>query len=154
MVPFELIKSRYTVDFETGIIYHSATGDPVYLREKDGYMQIRLKHKGKVHHVLAHRIVLGFYLGRWPSITDHINRVRDDNRLCNLREVTPKQNANNRVSHKSVKGIYWEKDRKRWKVRAGNTSKGRIHVGRYRLFCEAFSAWKQAQVDLGFSKYS
>lgn len=31
---------------------------------------------------------------------DHINRIPNDNRLCNLRLVSPSENAMNKASHK------------------------------------------------------
>lgn len=44
----------------------------------------------------AHRIVWWMVHGREPSLIDHINGVRTDNRLCNLREVTRRVNAQNK----------------------------------------------------------
>ena len=56
-----------------------------------GYRQIRYQGKTWKSHVL------GWYLhhGVWPTELDHINHVRDDNRLVNLREITRKQNNHN-----------------------------------------------------------
>ncbi|RTL03977.1 HNH endonuclease [Candidatus Dependentiae bacterium] len=34
--------------------------------------------------------------GSFPKITDHINGIRDDNRISNLREVTMRENLQNR----------------------------------------------------------
>ena len=56
-----------------------------------GYRQIRYQGKTWKSHVL------GWYLHHrvWPSELDHINHVRDDNRLTNLREVNRSQNNHN-----------------------------------------------------------
>lgn len=46
---------------------------------------------------MAHRLAWLIVHGLWPNeVIDHINRVRDDNRLCNLRECTAAENAQNR----------------------------------------------------------
>ena len=46
---------------------------------------------------LAHRLAWFYKNGVWPKQEiDHINGVTTDNRLANLREVTTKQNSENR----------------------------------------------------------
>jgi hypothetical protein len=61
-----------------------------------GYIY-RIKTSGGVRTtVLLHREVIRIATGRWPSQVDHINRDKRDNRLCNLREVTAKENCQNR----------------------------------------------------------
>ena len=47
-------------------------------------------------HCLAHRVVWLWVTGCWPSQIDHKNRVRTDNRWHNLREVTNRENSQNR----------------------------------------------------------
>jgi hypothetical protein len=60
--------------------------------------------------------------GEWPKgDIDHINRVKSDNRLCNLREATRSQNNANSNLRKDnrygVRGITWMPKRKKWKAR-------------------------------------
>lgn len=71
------------------------------------------------HKYYEHRLAWFMTHGRWPAgELDHINRVRSDNRLCNLREVSRSQNANNtrtRTTNSSgVPGVYWNASAKRW----------------------------------------
>lgn len=63
---------------------------------KDGYIHIGLRVNGLAISMAAHRVVWALHHGRWPTLhIDHINRVRNDNRIENLREVTPAENAKN-----------------------------------------------------------
>lgn len=52
-------------------------------------------------HKFVHRLVLEAFVGPLPSgmQVDHINAIRDDNRLENLRYVTPQGNSDNRAAH-------------------------------------------------------
>jgi len=79
-------------------------------KHSSGYVYISLNNK--LHK--AHRLIWLWNYGVVPRMLDHINGIRDDNRLCNLREVTAVQNALNqklRVNSKSgVKGVSFHKE--------------------------------------------
>ena len=72
----------------------------------------RVKHKRKSY--LEHRLIWRILKGVWPDgDIDHINCVRNDNRIENLREATHSQNmANSSESWGSsgVKGVYIRPD--------------------------------------------
>lgn len=61
---------------------------------KAGYLRIR--YKGKIEYV--HRLIWEHVNGPIPKgmHIDHINGVKSDNRLVNLRMVTPLENMQNR----------------------------------------------------------
>lgn len=62
--------------------------------DEKGYIRIRID--GKKYR--AHRLAWLYTFGVWPTLQiDHINRVRDDNRICNLREADFHLQALNRV---------------------------------------------------------
>ena len=77
----------------------------------DGYIHPRIGSKC----VFQHRIVVAAFLGLNMTDTkrqvDHINGIRHDNRLENLRLVTHQQNHFNRTT---AKGYYWNKPRRKW----------------------------------------
>ena len=57
-----------------------------------GYILIRID--GKIY--LAHRLAWLYTYGNFPlNCIDHINQVKDDNRICNLRDVTVSENMQN-----------------------------------------------------------
>lgn len=66
----------------------------------------------------AHRLAFLYMVGEIPSIVDHVNGVRNDNRWCNLRSCNANQNAFNRRVHSNnvlgIKGVAWVEARNRF----------------------------------------
>ena len=53
----------------------------------------------------AHRLAWFYVYGSWPpGRLDHASRLKDDNRISNLRVATPSQNATN-VVYKNTRGL-------------------------------------------------
>lgn len=78
--------------------------------DKDGYLIVKVKGK----QFKAHRIVWLLHYGKFPEKEiDHINRVRTDNRIENLRECTRTENIHNSYipinKDTGVRGIYQDK---------------------------------------------
>lgn len=89
-----------------GLVYRYSKGQdklilckPCY--NKDGYLRLNTK----MGMVSVHRLVYETFVGEIPQgyQIDHINTIRDDNRLENLRCVTRTENNNNplTIKHKS-----------------------------------------------------
>ena len=82
---------------------------------KDGYKIITLCKDGKEKKFLLHRLLAIHFIPNPDSkpTIDHINRIRDDNRLENLRWATMKEQNNNRNIQKNNtsghKGIQFHK---------------------------------------------
>lgn len=76
-------------------------GDVAGSLMRNGYITIMLDGQA----VLAHRLAWLITHGVEPSgHIDHINGVKTDNRACNLRDVTPAENAQNRHAVSSATG--------------------------------------------------
>lgn len=102
----------------------------------------------------AHRIAWALYYGEWPKgDIDHINGVRHDNRIDNLRDVSGSANNCNTRIRKDNKtgctGVFWRKDGAKWA--ASIRLHGKIsHLGFFKDKAEAIAARKNAEKELGF----
>ena len=112
---YESAKEHFDYNPETGVLtwrvsprYRTKIGDVAGSMNNKGYR--RVMFKGKAY--LAHRVIWLIVTGKWPEKDiDHINGVRDDNRLCNLREATRGENCQNVKSHSNtgVRGVHLTK---------------------------------------------
>lgn len=71
--------------------------------DKDGYFRVSLKYQGRCKNVQVHRLVAETFLPKvdGKDCVDHINGIRDDNRLENLRWCTNLENVNFPIAHKN-----------------------------------------------------
>jgi hypothetical protein len=96
--------------------------------------------------IQAHRAAWLYVHGEFPSgQIDHINGVRDDNRLANLRDVTPAINSQNqrgprRDNKSGFLGVVWFAPTSQWRARIHFKGKGR-HLGLYPTAEEAHRAY-------------
>lgn len=69
-------------------------------RQPSGYMRVTIKKKS----YFIHRLVAETFLGECPEgfEVDHINRLRDDNQLSNIRYVTRSENRRNRKDYEEL----------------------------------------------------
>lgn len=141
------LKELFKYDPETGVFTRRISrggikaGTIAGCRHSQGYLVIGIDRRL----YLAHRLAWLYIHGRWPrEQIDHINRVRDDNRLSNLREATPAQNIQN---VKKPLGAYWYEDRKKWS--SGIMVHGKKkHLGYFDTVEEAHDAYTRARAEL------
>ena len=134
------------------------SGDPQFYRvglvagglTGHGYILIRINYKG----YLAHRLAWFYVNGVWPEDQiDHINHIRSDNRIINLRCVTAAENQRNRTINSrntsgvsgvtsGYKGRYW--------VASISVDKELIPLGRFADKFEAICARKSANNKYGY----
>lgn len=102
----------------------------------------------------AHRVCWTLSNGKTPTYEiDHINGVRYDNRVRNLRDIPLSENSRNRqryVSNTSgVTGVMWANNVGKWKAQIGS-GRNRRNLGYYDDFEDAVSARKAANIQFGF----
>ena len=128
--------------------YDINVGDEAGSITNQGYVKLTLLKK----QLTAHRIIWFMVYGYWPNEIDHINGIRTDNRLVNLREVTRTQNMRNSCSNKGFKGVSYHKRDKKFHSRIWSKGKN-IHLGSYSSEIEAASAYNSKAKEL-FGEYA
>lgn len=153
---YEIADKYLSYDPDTGIITRkidsgkTKTGDHVGTPTSKGYRIIGLAG----HRVIYHRMAWLLYYGDMPKHTiDHINQVKSDNRIANLRDVT------NHENHKNMKrqfsntsgftGVYWNKPTKNWRVKIEVNGR-QIHLGYFKEKLPAIYARIKANSMYGF----
>jgi len=100
---------------------------------KDGYAVTSIKYK----RVKMHHLIIGKPKGK--DVTDHINRVRTDNRLSNLRHVKQLLNMKNMFGRGCRKrGQTWDAQ-----IQVNGKQK---HLGTYKTEEEAHQAYLSAKI--------
>lgn len=113
-----------------------------------GYRRIRIDSRN----YQSHRLAWLYMTGDWPAAEiDHINGVRDDNRLTNLREATRKENSQNLgISPKNTSGfpgVHWNKQRRKWQAIIGKNGM-RKHLGYFDTPDAAFDGYLAAKSEV------
>lgn len=93
---------------------------------------------------LAHRLAWLHTTGAWPEeLVDHINGDKADNRWCNLREASERQNA----WHRPREGVHRLKGRHSKPFASAISPNGkRIHLGTFNTAEEARAAYLAATI--------
>ena len=129
----ELLRSLFLYDPVTGRLCHKANRRRVKAgsyadstRRADGYRQVALRLDGAIPDGLQ---------------VDHINGIREDNRLCNLRLVTQRENDQNR---RKARGYGWNKGCSKWEayIRVDGV---RHHLGLFTSEAAARAAYLKAK---------
>lgn len=144
----ERIDELLNVDTETGVITwrkgrgRAGAGSVAGRLHVTGYLELQVD--GVM--LKAHAVVFFVAHGWWPDRIDHINGVRCDNRISNLREADAAANARNRTNWVTERGL----------LGANKTSSGRwsstisadsvsYHLGVYDSEQEAHAAYVEAR---------
>ncbi len=92
--PLEVLQDKFVYDSETGILARKNSGEPVGYPTQRGWLRVKV---GNTHY-RVHRIVWKMFYGEDPPVgldIDHVNRIKTDNRITNLRLATRKENIAN-----------------------------------------------------------
>lgn len=103
----------------------------------------------------AHRLAWLYMYGYFPeNDIDHIDRIRNNNRINNLREVSRQCNMRNsgnpRNNNSGVKGVCWYKSRNKWYAQIIINQK-LIFLGYYKSFDEAVCYRLAAEQSVNWS---
>lgn len=144
--------------------YNKKTGDFYRIKSECGYRKTKTKYKPnakgyyvaniKRRPILVHRLIWLYVFGYMPKQIDHINHIKTDNRLENLRDVTNLENHKNMPLFKDNKSGYTGVSKtinNTWRARI-TINKKELNLGYYKTKEEAISARKKAEVLYGFHK--
>lgn len=143
------LKSLLSYDPDTGVLRWVAPGKgrikkkPAGTVEQSGYIGVLIYGK----RIRAHILGWAIHHGQWPeNQIDHVNGIKTDNRLTNLREATNSQNGKNLPIKKNNKsgypGVIFRSGK--WRVQIKVNFKY-IGLGTYSDFNEAVSVKKEAE---------
>lgn len=154
-VTADQVRELYNYDHETG----EFTWKPSQVRGRkagakagsytnDGYLLLFVGGRK----FRAHRIAWLHFYGKWPDhLIDHINGVKDDNRIANLRDVPNDMNRHNQKrAHKTNRiGLLGVRVTRCGGFETRIHTKGKyVHLGTYRTAEEAHAVYVSAKQRL------
>lgn len=132
------IEKGFTYDEVSGKIF-SRFGKEMTGKTK-GYITFQIYENKKALKIISHQFAWYYINKECVACIDHINGIKDDNRISNLRSVTQQQNCFNQ---KSV-GVSYRKDRNKYSAYINIGSK-RINLGVFITKQEAINAYYNAK---------
>jgi len=126
------------------------SGKPAFSQVSGGYLIGRLNGVN----LKAHRVAWAIHYGEWPpNQIDHINGIRSDNRLVNLRSVVNSENGKNQKTRSTNKSgepcISWFGRDAKWWVKITVDGKTK-HIGYFDTIDAAIAARDSAWKENGF----
>ena len=152
----ELLEERFIINPKTGIILNRISSGPRAQAGKEagslgqrGYRSIKINGRD----YKTARIIWFYAHGCWPINIDHINHVKTDDRLINLRSVSQAENCRNRSKNSNntsgVAGVYWDKKARKWCARI-KVDGQRIHLGYFNNLADAATTRAAAKIEHGY----
>lgn len=132
--------------------WHTKFANKPVLKRSRGYVVVTVTVEGKEQYIMGHRLAWAFVTGEWPEKEiDHINTEKADNRFCNLREATNRENSTNKglsiANTSGIKGVYLLKRTGRWHARI-KKDKVMRHLGYFETAAQAEYAYNMAAIQL------
>ena len=157
MITQKRLKELFKYSKESGVftrlvsLGNTRSGSVAGHKNADGYLDIVIDKKT----YKAHRLAWLYETGRLPKDEiDHIDRVRDNNIFCNLREATRQENVRNNglreVNTSGFTGIHWRSDSSQWRARI-NHNGGRVNLGSFDRLSDAVLERLKAEQRYGYT---
>ena len=152
MINQETVRKLFHYDAESGmLLWRNGNGRNVKpwqeakAKNANGYYTAKINGKS----YLTHRLAWLYVYGEFPKEDiDHKNRIRNDNRLCNLRAVSRTDNCQNisLPSHNKSGhiGVSWFKSHNCWTVYVKVNKKNKW-LGYYKNLDDAIAARKEGE---------
>lgn len=153
----EELKERLDYNPETGIFtwkssrFKTKVGQVAGAKHSNGYIHICVDGKKYRAHRLAWMFIHGEILD--DLLIDHRNRIRDDNRIINLRLCNHRSNSFNSklysTNSSGYRGVHREKNGK-WRARLSKRINGNcreVHLGTYDTPEEAHAVYIAAAIE-------
>jgi hypothetical protein len=152
MLTQEKLKALFSYNARTGVFKNKTKrgsrampGDEAGSLMRSGYVEITVLGV----RTYAHRLAWFYVHGVWPLQVDHVNGVRSDNRIKNLRAASAADNAQNlckRTRNTSgYTGAFKHRGRWRAQIKCGNVQH---FLGVFDTPLEAHNAYKTAKKQL------
>lgn len=160
MIPLSLSRAKELFEYnpQTGDLirktnqrYTAKKGSIVCPKSTVGYLKVRVD--GQVLYV--HTIIYLLNHGHLPHFSiDHIDGVKTNNRIENLRDVSQQDNCKNsglRSDNTSgVVGVSYSKEKKKYEAYINPEKGKRVLLGRFTELKEAIKVRKQAEIENGY----
>jgi hypothetical protein len=154
MLTQKKLKEYLFYDEETGFftrlknIANQKIGSIAGAKHNKGYVQIMID----TNNYLAHRLAWLYVYGEFPkNQIDHINRIKTDNRIVNLRDVDNSTNQLNigirKHNSSGVTGVMRDTRKNKWVVQIIFDNK-RYYLGQFDLISEAKIAREKKEKEL------
>jgi len=122
----------------------------------DGYIKLGVEYKGDTKNIKAHRLAWLKFYGELPeNDIDHINQIRSDNRIKNLRDVPRSLNQKNQKKRKDntsgYSGVFKNSRGKNWVARVRVDGKT-FELGSFEIPAEAAKVVFDFRIKNGFTE--
>lgn len=144
------LRPVFSYDPETGIVTRRSTGKPVGTVNGRGYLVVSFQGRN----LYVHRLAWVIAHGAWPlGQIDHVNGIRSDNRLENLRGVTASENSRNRSLPRNNTsgriGVSFDKRSGKWYAHIRIDGR-MIYLGLFVEYEDAVAARAAAEREYGY----
>jgi hypothetical protein len=136
------LEKGFKYDKDSGDIFNPK-GKKIINNNLSSYTQIEVRVNSKVYKIYAHRFAWYVVYNKLPDLIDHIDRVKCNNKISNLRNASTSINQLNRNS----KGYYFYKTKNKFRAKIMMNRKFK-HLGYFEKEEEAKECYEKYKNNL------